>query len=589
MTVRNTTARAMAVEARGIVAGIPAPLPPQTLRLDPGAATLVGWEVAVPAGVSSLGWDVEVGEPGGATDHLRVTQQVRPAVPVRTLEATLFQWSPEAPPVPVVRPADALPDRGGVTVRVAPTLAAGLAGVRDWMRRYPYTCLEQRVSRAVALGDEDAWIEIVRALPAFQDKDGLLKYFPTLDEGSEVLTAYVVSLADAAGRPIPDDVRTGMLGGLAAFVDGKLRRDSRMADVPLRKLAALDALSRHGKATRAQLATLDVEPGLWPTSALLDWWSVLRRVPDAPERARRLADAEQLVRARLDLSGTALRFSTGAQDDLWWLMTGPSVNAARLMLLLLDSGEWRDDLPKLVRGALALQRAGHWDTTTANAWGTLAIERFAAAFETAPVTGTTTAAIGGQRETVNWEKDPAGATRDLAWPAAPADVTVEQAGTGRPWVTVEARAAIPLREPLASGYRVTKHIEPLEVAEPGTWHRGDRLRVRLEIDAQSDMGWAVVDDPVPTGASHLGSGLGGDTEAASSVPEGSESPEPAFVERSFASWRAYYAYVPKGRVVASYDIRLNQPGTFELPPTRVEALYAPELFGETPNSPFEVR
>jgi alpha-2-macroglobulin len=589
MTVRNTTARAMTVEARGIVAGVPAPLTPQTLALEPGAAELVGWDVTVPTGVASLGWDVEVGERGGATDHLRVTQQVRPAVPLRTLEATLFQWSPDAAPVPVARPADALPDRGGVLVRVAPTLTAGLAGVRDWMRRYPYTCLEQRVSRAVALGDEDPWLEIVRALPAFQDKDGLLKYFPTLEDGSEVLTAYVVSLADTAGRTLPDDVRRGMLDGLAAFVDGKLRRDSRMADLPLRKLAALDALSRYRKVTRAQLATLDIEPALWPTSALLDWWSVLRRVPDAPDRARRLAEAERLVRARLDLSGTTLRFSTGAQDDLWWLMTSPSVNAARLLLLVLDADAWRTDLPRLARGALALQRAGHWGTTTANAWGTLAVERFAAAFETARVSGTTAAALGGQRETVSWEKDPAGATLDLAWPAAPADLIVEQAGIGRPWVTVQARAAVPLREPLASGYRVTKHVEPLEVAAPGVWHRGDRLRVRLEIDAQSDMGWVVVDDPVPTGASHLGTGLGGDAEAASSVADGTESPEPAFVERSFASWRAYYDYVPKGRVVATYDIRLNQPGTFELPPTRVEALYAPELFGETPNLPFEVR
>ena len=66
-------------------------------------------------------------------------------------------------------------------------------------------------------------------------------------------------------------------------------------------------------------------------------------------------------------------------------------------------------------------------------------------------------------------------------------------------------------------------------------------------------------------------------------------PRPAFVERSFASWRAYYDYVPEGTLRREYAIRLNQPGTFELPPTRVEALYAPELFGEMPNAPFEVR
>jgi len=31
-------------------------------------------------------------------------------------------------------------------------------------------------------------------------------------------------------------------------------------------------------------------------------------------------------------------------------------------------------------------------------------------------------------------------------------------------------------------------------------------------------------------------------------------------------------------------VRLNNPGTFQLPPTRVEAMYAPEMFGEIPNA-----
>ncbi|MEW6271401.1 MAG: hypothetical protein AB1689_19135 [Thermodesulfobacteriota bacterium] len=40
--------------------------------------------------------------------------------------------------------------------------------------------------------------------------------------------------------------------------------------------------------------------------------------------------------------------------------------------------------------------------------------------------------------------------------------------------------------------------------------------------------------------------------------------------------------------MVSYAIRVNQPGRFLLPPTRVEALYAPESFGEIPNAPLEV-
>ncbi len=38
-----------------------------------------------------------------------------------------------------------------------------------------------------------------------------------------------------------------------------------------------------------------------------------------------------------------------------------------------------------------------------------------------------------------------------------------------------------------------------------------------------------------------------------------------------------------------YTLRLNNPGRFEMPETRVEAMYSPEMFGELPNSPVEVK
>jgi hypothetical protein len=56
----------------------------------------------------------------------------------------------------------------------------------------------------------------------------------------------------------------------------------------------------------------------------------------------------------------------------------------------------------------------------------------------------------------------------------------------------------------------------------------------------------------------------------------------------FDAWRGYYGLMPRGRHVVEYTLRLNNPGRFLLPPTRVEALYAPESFGESPNAPIEV-
>jgi len=124
----------------------------------------------------------------------------------------------------------------------------------------------------------------------------------------------------------------------------------------------------------------------------------------------------------------------------------------------------------------------------------------------------------------------------------------------------------------------------VQVKVPGDLHKGDVVRVRLEIEAQSDMAWVVVDDPVPAGSAILGSGLAKDSQILSSGEEKRGFVWPAFEERSFDAFRAYYRFVPKGTWVVEYSVRLNNAGRFELPPTHVEAMYAPEMFGELPNT-----
>ena len=53
--------------------------------------------------------------------------------------------------------------------------------------------------------------------------------------------------------------------------------------------------------------------------------------------------------------------------------------------------------------------------------------------------------------------------------------------------------------------------------------------------------------------------------------------------RFFDGFRAHDGFVPKGTLFVVYVMRLNQSGCFLLPPTQVEALHAPEMFGELPS------
>lgn len=589
-TVRNATDKPMPVNVSGRVRETNSSLAPQQLSLGPGEAKEVSWTVSVPPGVPALHYELEATS-GVLSDRLSVVQKVMEAVPVQVYQATLFQLENQFR-TEVQIPADALPGRGGVNVSFAASLVDGLDGVYRYMRGYPYTCLEQKVSRAVALRDQAMWESIAAELPSYVDPDGLLKYFPDMALGSDCLTAYFMSVTQEAQFSIPESTRNRILTGLKGFANGSVVRWSTMptTDLALRKMAAVEALSRYNQADPAVLSTIAIEPNLWPTSGVIDWFNVLNREQKLPRRAERLAQTEQILRSRLNFQGTVMTFSTASRDVLWWLMVSEDTNAARLLLSLLEFTSWNDDMGRVVRGALSRMRGGHWDLTTANAWGVLAMDKFSKTYEKTPVAGTSRATLDAAAQTLDWAKSAKGDTLALGWPARKAAVEIAHTGSGRPWVTLQSLAAIPLKSPLSSGYKITKTITPVEQQKPAQWTRGDIFRVRLELEAQTDMTWVVVSDPIPSGSAILGTGLGRDSSLATSGEKaGDWWTWPAFEERSFEAFRAYYEYIPKGSWSVEYTFRVNNPGEFNLPTTRVEALYSPEMFGEMPNEPVTVK
>ncbi|HSW40148.1 MAG TPA: alpha-2-macroglobulin family protein, partial [Acidobacteriota bacterium] len=590
ITVRNAADRSMPVSVSMRMEPASAAFPNKKLTLAPGESEELRFRLTVPAGTDSLRYTIEASGRRGASDRLSVMQKVAPLVPVRTFQATIEQLDRRRS-MPVERPVDALSERGGVRVSFQPRLADGLKGVTEFMERYDYSCLEQVISKAVALRDESQWQAAMTSLPVHIDGDGLLKYFPSMMQGDDVLTAYVLSVAGEAGWDLPADAKERMIEGLTRFIDGRLTRLLPIfaSDLTMRKLAAIEALSREGRAEPGMLSSITIAPNLWPTSAVLDWFAILPRMTGYRDRDRLLAEAENILRSRLNFQGTTMGFSTERSDRLWWLMVSGDVNAVRMLLSVLDNPAWKDDIPRLVRGALGRQRQGRWDTTVANAWGVLAMETFSALFESAPVAGLSTAGLAGKTGTVDWQATPYGDSLLFPWPDGRETLDLAMQGTGRPWAVIQSLAAIPLEEPLSSGFRIKRTVMPIERKAEGQWHVGDTVRVKLEIESQADMTWIVVNDPVPSGATILGSGMGLDSQLTARGEERTGRAWPAFTERRFETFRAYYRYVPKGNWSVEYTLRLNNAGIFNLPPTRIEAMYAPEMFGELPNESIEVK
>ena len=394
-----------------------------------------------------------------------------------------------------------------------------------------------------------------------------------------------------------------------------------------RKLKALEALARYGRATPQHLATVAATPGLWPLSGVVSWLAVLQHVPNHPNPATRQAqitEAESQIRARMVRSGTLTQFAGEREDYWWWLMDSPDGTAARLITALMELPGWEREVPKLVRGVLSRQREGHWDTTTANAWGVVMLEQFRRKYESQAVTGATEVQLGATRQHFDWATLPQlQAQQDAAvaaaqapvpqagtqwrdegtrlrfdWPTGGAGtVQANQTGTGTPWVTVQTRAARVLKAPQYAGFNVKKEIVAVDRKVKDRWSKGDVVEVRLTITAPAPWTWVVVDDPVPTGATILGSGLGRESALAASAAAadggfgGNWWYEPVHTERAFDAYRAYYEYFrasEKYPATLRYRMRLNNAGEFVLPPTRVEAMYAPENFGELPNAAWVV-
>jgi hypothetical protein len=184
----------------------------------------------------------------------------------------------------------------------------------------------------------------------------------------------------------------------------------------------------------------------------------------------------------------------------------------------------------------------------------------------------------------------------FAWPASPdrSDRLCRRAARRRQALgdDRDARglaAHEPDRERLS--HRALGHAD--RAARAGRWSVGDRLRVRLEIDAAADLPWVVVDDSRAAGLlaprARLRHRLADRPPVKLlRVPARTPGPSPPTSSaRSRAIARTSNGS-PPGSWSSSTRSSSTWRGTFQMPPTHVEALYAPEVLGEVPNAAFEI-
>jgi alpha-2-macroglobulin len=651
VTLRNTTTREMKVQVEAVLSSNALKFEPQTITVPAQGVHELSWAVSNTEVLKSLGIDAlpkhailtslplswtftakELSSSNGATssglasDRVKVTQTLSPTVKPEVQMSSLSQLGNDGNSLNLSLPPQALPGSGLAQVSLSRSLLGSQNGLRQFFANYPFACLEQRTSKAIGLRDETLWKTIVSQLPLYLDSDGLAMYFPASigeAKGYDILTAYVLATSHEAGWEIPATELAKMHKGLTAFVEGKITREfwSPQKDLSVRKLAAIEALSRRGVARPAMLDSITEDLVAWPTQALIDYYQILKRLPEVKERESKLKNTDNALRARLSMAGNRMSFTNEQGDYWWWLMGNADFNANRLILATMGDASWNSDISKLVVGSIARQQRGIWLTTTANVWGSLMLEKFAKDFERVPVAGQTKLVVQGQKPVMHDWGEAGSFTTTVPFAAgargsnttstdsalSAAALTMQHLGEGKPWAQVNVLAAVPRVEAIAAGYRITKTFALVETGQSGSaaakvpgsaeapktnpvaggaalsFKRGDLVRVKLSVTASAPMTWVVLDDPVPAGAVVQDRGLGRDSAIATLGSQGSGRASPSYQEVGYSGVKSYFHYVSKGEFSIEYTIRLNTRGEFVLPATRAEAMYAPEVFGETPS------
>ena len=255
----------------------------------------------------------------------------------------------------------------------------------------------------------------------------------------------------------------------------------------------------------------------------------------------------------------------------------------------MDEPTWREDLPRLVRGSLGRQQRGHWNTTVANAWGVLAMEKFSATFEAEPVTGSTRARLGGQAKAIDWSKSEKGGSLEFEWPREPlgtaSSSTTAAASPGsrcraarRFRSRARSRAATGSRRASRASKRAAERLSARRrAARPARSRGAERHDLgrgrrsdsggRIDSRHRPRRGFADADRAARSGRA----GSGRPSRSARSTPS---APTTAWCRRGSGPWST-----PCGSTIPAAS-RCRRRGS--------RPCTAPEMFGESPNASLTV-
>ena len=537
----------------------------------------------------------------------------------------------------VALPPNVSDRKGELSIRLDPSLAAGMTDGLDYLEHYEYECTEQIVSRFLpnvltyramrALGLSRPELEeklpgLVRdaleKLYTRQNDDGGWGWWEHGDESRVHLTAYVILgmvKAREAGFEVEDRaVERGLSYLRGELVNARQLTSYREAN---EQAFSLYVMAEAGDVDQAS----EYADGLYEHRDKLSHYGRALLALTLSFAEGETGESSGRVDTLLsDLQNDAILSATGAhweedQRDYWGMNTDTRSTAVILDALARLDPE-NDLNPNVVRWLMVARREGIWETTYETSWALIALTDWMR------VTGE----LSGNYDYAVWLNDAllkSGlVTPDTVDASIEHQVTVaellEEAsnrltvgrgeGEGRLYYTAHLRTFLPVEEiePLNRGIVVSRHYsepsctEGVRCPEVEQVEVGDVVQVRLTIIAPHDLTYAVVEDPLPAGAEPIDPSLATTSlvEQQPTLRREVEGEEPFY-----HWWWNWYSrsemrddkvvlfadHLPAGTYEYTYTFRATRPGQYHVIPTNAREFYFPEVFGRSAGRMFTIQ
>lgn len=490
-------------------------------------------------------------------------------------------------------PEDAINEKSKATVTVSASLVSSLSSAMKYLLQYPYGCVEQTTSRFVPaiilkqnaslFGEVNKDVNVDDAIKKGLDR---LKSLQIVDGGwgwwaknnsNPLITAYVAEYlvkAKNAGYSVDAD----MYGLMSVYVKEKPVENLSVEDRRMDQIGKAYALSQLEKGRFPQRQITDFS-NLTPDVLAL---AVMANINNG-NSDRSTNGLAALMAMAHDNNGVI--FWDAGKTDFFGSSEASTALALRALIMGKADGEFMN---KVVQYLAAERKAANWENTFATAQVLQALVDYAK-LTRATATNASYAVMLNGEEIAKGSFNDFKQSQVIAIPVdkmkrGNATIKIAKQGAGEIFSTVAVEAFRTKKDVAAEnkGFAITRMYKPVEI-DAKTLAVGDLVDVTLTVENKFDDKYIVIDDHLPSGLIPVNENLKNEKAAESKEPLQRNDAYYYGLNKEFTKDGVIFSLedLPKGSHTFNYRARVVNQGTFNVIPTVISKMYAPNVYGRS--------